>query len=340
MVIVSHLGPVAGAYGGKDFGTQWSSEQSFGGIAVSGFLFISGFLISRSWNAIQKPGRFLWHRFLRIFPGFWLILIVTAAVFAPLVQILVGRDPQPFISSDSDSAIGYVYNNLLLLVRQETIAGTSYDASHLVREFGTFAWNGSLWTLPFEFGMYCVILVFGMLRLLEKRQILITSLVVVVFFSSLQGLGIASLWNMWSGVQDYRILLVVTPFMCGMLVYLYRDKFEVHGNWAAASTVIAILTYLNGGWLVIGQYFFYYAILWFVLKSGILTSWGTSRDLSYGIYLVGWPMTLLLSAAGLHNYGDIPFLVAVLCAAHVYALVSWTLVEKPAMRLKGLRPKA
>ncbi|NLA35263.1 MAG: hypothetical protein GX868_06185, partial [Actinobacteria bacterium] len=34
MVIFSHAGPIAGFYGGKDLGTQWSSEQSLGGVAV------------------------------------------------------------------------------------------------------------------------------------------------------------------------------------------------------------------------------------------------------------------------------------------------------------------
>ena len=38
MVIFSHAGPIAGFYGGKDLGTQWSTEQSLGGVAVCGFL--------------------------------------------------------------------------------------------------------------------------------------------------------------------------------------------------------------------------------------------------------------------------------------------------------------
>ena len=46
-VIFSHAGPLAGFYGSKNLGTQWSDEQSFGGVAVGGFFFLSGFLITK-----------------------------------------------------------------------------------------------------------------------------------------------------------------------------------------------------------------------------------------------------------------------------------------------------
>ena len=48
MVIFSHAGPIAGFYGGEDLGVQISKEQSIGGVAVAGFFFFSGFLITRS----------------------------------------------------------------------------------------------------------------------------------------------------------------------------------------------------------------------------------------------------------------------------------------------------
>ena len=69
-VIFSHAGPLAGFYGGKNLGTQWSDEQSFGGIAVAGFFFISGFLITKSRMGRSTIFRFFWRRTLRIFPAF------------------------------------------------------------------------------------------------------------------------------------------------------------------------------------------------------------------------------------------------------------------------------
>src|SRR5689334_934466 len=73
-VIFSHAGPVAGLYGQKDLGTQISDEQSLGGVAVAGFFFFSGYLITRS-RERSSTVRFFWHRVLRIFPAFWLALL-------------------------------------------------------------------------------------------------------------------------------------------------------------------------------------------------------------------------------------------------------------------------
>ena len=56
-VIFSHAGPLAGFYGSKSLGTQWSDEQSFGGVAVAGFFFLSGFLITKvGWGGRRYSG--------------------------------------------------------------------------------------------------------------------------------------------------------------------------------------------------------------------------------------------------------------------------------------------
>ena len=73
---------------------QISDEQSLGGVAVAGFFFFSGFLITRS---RRRTGvlRYFWRRCLRIMPAFWTALLLTAFVLAPIAwhheQRLDGR---------------------------------------------------------------------------------------------------------------------------------------------------------------------------------------------------------------------------------------------------------
>src|SRR6478735_3203794 len=84
VVIFSHAGPLGGFYGGQSLGNQWTDQQSFGGVAVAGFFFLSGFLITKSRMGRRTVFRFFWRRSLRIFPAFWAALLFTAFVLAPI----------------------------------------------------------------------------------------------------------------------------------------------------------------------------------------------------------------------------------------------------------------
>src|SRR5271165_7335160 len=54
--------------------------ETAGTLAVAGFFFLSGFLITRSYGTSGSIVAFMWHRFLRIFPGFWVCLAICAFV--------------------------------------------------------------------------------------------------------------------------------------------------------------------------------------------------------------------------------------------------------------------
>ena len=66
-----------------DYGSEalWGNG-TLGGIAVDGFFAVSGFLIAAS-AMRNHVGRYMWQRFLRIFPGFWVCLVVTAVLVDP-----------------------------------------------------------------------------------------------------------------------------------------------------------------------------------------------------------------------------------------------------------------
>ena len=89
-------------------------------MAVYGFFGISGYLITGSAER-NRTGRYLWQRFLPIFPGFWVCLLFTAFFFA-----LLGWLSQPIghcgVSCYLDARqnpFQYVANNVFLKIRQE-----------------------------------------------------------------------------------------------------------------------------------------------------------------------------------------------------------------------------
>src|SRR5262245_53294221 len=61
-------------------GPVWSALEQFPGVPI--FFFISGFLISRSYEANSTLREYATNRILRIYPGLWICLAVTTLAVA------------------------------------------------------------------------------------------------------------------------------------------------------------------------------------------------------------------------------------------------------------------
>jgi peptidoglycan/LPS O-acetylase OafA/YrhL len=86
---------------------------------VDGFFTISGFLITASWMRRPRLKEYWTARGLRIFPGLWVCLVVTAFVIAP-VSVWIQRGSPLSVSSE----VGYVLNNGVLNAYYAGIGGT------------------------------------------------------------------------------------------------------------------------------------------------------------------------------------------------------------------------
>ena len=144
-------------------------KTTLGTVAVFGFFGISGFLVAGS-AARNNVGRYLWQRFLRIFPAFWICLLVTAFLFGTIVWF----HNNPGLSrvcglhcylNEANGPFGYFTNNFLLQVNQANIARTLPGGI-----FG-YGWNASLWTLEYEFLCYFLLAVFSVFGLLRRRSL-------------------------------------------------------------------------------------------------------------------------------------------------------------------------
>src|SRR5436305_7077128 len=124
MVVVAHAG-VIGWGDGRD---PIPIPVDLGGIAVTGFFALSGFLICHSGRR-SGPVRFVWHRVLRIFPGYWVCLIATAFVVAPLLFWHAHGTLHLFRHS-GPGPLGYVYHNALTDQRQGDVAGVASTARY------------------------------------------------------------------------------------------------------------------------------------------------------------------------------------------------------------------
>src|SRR3984957_1370985 len=162
LVIFSHS-IVIGGYCPE---TLWGHGTP-GDIAVDAFFAVSGFLIAASASR-NDVLRYLWQRFLRIFPAFWVCLVVTAAFFGAIVwyhanPALARRCGISCYVREPAGPVGYVLHGLGLQVHQSTIAHT------LPLGYFRPVWNGSLWTLYFEFLCYLLLAAVSLIGLLRHR---------------------------------------------------------------------------------------------------------------------------------------------------------------------------
>ncbi len=135
------------------------NNTQLGTIAVYGFFGISGYLIAGSASR-NSVGRYLWQRFLRIFPAFWVCLVVAG--FA-LGAIALAIDPVPHCGfvcylKLHPGPFSFVYSNALLKMNQVAVAAPEV---HLA--------NGSLWTLFFEFLCYLLLAVLSFVGIMRHR---------------------------------------------------------------------------------------------------------------------------------------------------------------------------
>lgn len=337
LVIFSHAGPIAGFYGGHDLGVQISSEQSIGGVAVAGFFFFSGFLIARSRMGSSTIWRFLWRRCLRIFPAFWAALLLVVLVFAPIAWWRTTGSFSGYWSVNFESPLTYFWNNMLLELNQRNIAGMGAELPY-AQLHGGYDWNGSAWTLRYEFLAYIVVAVLGLFGALANRMVGGIFCALIIVLNAVQWSGAANLGAVNPVLSDPFLLMFLAPFCFGVLFTLFGEYVPIDDRLAIGALALGLGTYAYGGWNVLGQFGFLYFLMWFAVR-GRLTNWEKHGDFSYGIYTTAWPVMTLGAFFGLQDAGWLVYHVVVVVATHALAYLSWHFIESPAMSLKNWTPR-
>lgn len=333
-----------------------SGKTTLGTVAVFGFFGISGYLIAGSADH-NNVGRYMWQRFLRIFPAFWVCLFVTAFVFGTIAWFHYN----PALSrtcgihcylTEPGGPFAYVRNNFWLQVNQDTIAKT------LPGGLLGYGWNGSLWTLELEFLCYVLLAAFSVLGLL-KRRVLVTSIAAGIWVAEVAIVSSRSLsvhfiplfssdWITFFAfkVEVMKVLLLVPIFLSGSLLYLYRERIPDSGAIALGATVL----FLAGMVIPLGQgsndllqtslnltaIFLVYPLIWLGIHLPFARV-SAVNDYSYGIYIYAFPIQQLLTMWGANRWGYAVYTLLTLVIVVPFAVASWWLIEKHALRLKKLK---
>ena len=322
-VVFSHSFLIAeGSEASEPFVWLTDNQCVLGLVGVFVFFIISGYLVTASFFGSPRSGRFAQRRFLRIYPGLVVNALICAFLLGPLVSslplraYLVGPDLGDFL-----------YKAFTLNPGPTQLPGVLFADNSV----GLLI-NGSLWTLRYEVMMYVLVLILGVAGLLRF------SIAIALTALGILAVGFEQQLKPFGDLGEAAWFLGF--FGSGMVLYFIRDRITL--GWRGVLLALAALVVfvwlgrfimlfpLAGAYLVIGFARRYDRFLDYSRYLG---------DLSYGLYVYGWPSEQLVMwlSGGRANWWQI--FLGSLCIALPAAWLSWHGVEKWALRLGRRRAR-
>jgi len=300
---------------------------------VPAFFFISGLLISASWERNADLRTYAVNRALRIFPALYGVLLFS------LLTLVVFYDR------------GLLAGNLGKLVLWSICQVTLLQDWNpdFLRGWGTGGVNGSLWTIPVELSFYAFI---PLIYLACRHWRNCTAVLLIVTALSF-GIQIITYQFQHQMPELLFKLIIKTPlpwvgmFCCGILAQRFLPKLHplVAGRlprFLALYIALAVLAWrfpVNG---ILRAHVNNMGIINFMALCALVLSlayswpdladrWLRRNDISYGVYIFHMPVINVFAHTGFNGWAAFSAAVA---GSIGMALGSWFLVEKPALGLR------
>ena len=298
--------------------------RTYGEAALDMLFVTSGFLVTASLLLRPNLIEFYWARLLRLYPGLWVMLIVTTFGLAPFVTTLPLRE---FFSSRM--TWDYLWKCATLYSGIRFSLPGVFESMPLRNEF-----NGSLWTLPVELRMYVYLgitwLAFAFTPKFRLRG--------VSWFAPLAaiGYGASVAHARLSGGPFSGADVAVFMWLYGSAVWYWRHKIPM--SWGVLAALVAVLAIAGSLDQRVG--FVAYLLCWApivlhiaYLPGGFIRRYANMGDYSYGVYIYAFPaqQTLAFAFPGIGFAGLLASSAAIAAAC---AGLSWHFVEKRALRMK------
>lgn len=280
-----------------------------GSLAVNIFFFLSGLVVTNSLLSKRSPIDFIIARAFRIWPALIFTVVVTATIIGPIVTTLpidqYFQDPATF---------KYVTNNITMSITH-TLPGV-FESNYFKS-----AVNGSLWTIPYEIAAYTALLAFFMLGASKSKWIAISIFLIIAVTPFLPE------YLKLSFLPSSKLAVMLAPcFAAGAILALLKD--HIHINLHVTSGLWILYFLINNSSIV--PYLFYSALFVSILYLSSLAftiKLKMKSDISYGIYLWGFPVQQIL-VASFPEQGLIFNQISAMIICCILGYASWMLIEK------------
>lgn len=283
------------------------------------FFGLSGFLVAGSLERTRTIAMFAGLRIIRLFPALAVESLVSALIIGPMLTQL------PLAAYYSHPVFHQYFLNLL--------GDPQYKLPGVFETTPFHAVNAQLWTVPWELNCYLALSALAVCGLVGRRFLMIPAIIGV----DLAALALAVIRHPDQAAISVGALhgpLLIVSFLCGVALFLYRDKLPWSRGWGLTSLIAALLLF----WAPYGQYLALlpaaYATVWLGLENPKKVLLLRGADYSYGVFLYSFVIQqTVVTLAPWARHWWINILISLPIAITVAAL-SWNLVEKPALGLR------
>lgn len=320
MVVVSHAFVLT--YGG-DLADPLAAVTSFslGAHAVNAFFVLSGFLIAASWHREPNLPYFLCGRFLRIFPALFLVTVATI-VIAGLVQNQLGF--AAFLTS-------WETVSLFLRVLVALDGGGTLPGIFVENPDGRLV-LATVWTIRYEVICYLTIPLVSAIALYFADEKKLVSIILLA----------ASVVLILRADREETVLIdhlarFFFAYYVGVASWMARGKLRI-SFWRVALAA-------GGAYLLLGTAVSPIAeiiavavmVFWLgALDFGRVGKIVNREDISYGIYLLGFPVQQMWVVLWQGPSPVIANILLTLLTVVPLAFLSWRLVEAPMLAQRAL----
>lgn len=287
-------------------------------LSIQGFFIISGALVFGSWERSKGLADYTSKRVRRLYPAYAVVILIPALISATLAF------GQPGALKD---IAAYVGANLIFMNFLEPSLPGLFEDNRLN------AVNGALWTLKIEVMFYIAvpILAWGLSKLTRFWWV---------------GIGLLAIgglvWQQASLALDHRLSEQIARQLPGQMMY-FAAGIAMWKLWSLVRAKAGLFLLVGTITLIVALWRPELAALRVLGLFGLIAGFAFVRgpelnaarwgDISYGVYIVHFPIVQALVAAGLFEILGLSGGIAV--AALVVLPVSyllWWWVEKPALR--------
>jgi peptidoglycan/LPS O-acetylase OafA/YrhL len=292
----------------------------FPGVPV--FFVISGYLVSASYERSEGLTHYFWKRFLRIYPGLWICLGLTAIV-----------------------AFGFGFDvfhpqGIAWFVTQ--MAGFIYTPDFLAH-FGFGSYNGSLWTIPIELQFYIIMPVVYLLAVRARLPnvvffVILVVFVIISFFAAVYLPDTGTPKQITEKLFNYLFVRHFFMFMAGVVLQrlgAHKSKVIVGKGflWLAAYLLFCYTVPSSAASLVLSELILAVCTVSLAYTiPGIANKLLRGNDISYGVYIYhGLIINIMIT---MHLLQRIEYLLVVWVGTYFAGYLSWVLVERRFLRRK------